>query len=98
MARRVDITDRLNFEENPVLVVRGEELEVNQDAPTMLKVMGMMGNGDAGAAEVLKAYELIFPEESRKKIEKMKVGFGDLLILVEAAVELIAGGNKGARE
>ncbi|MDO4327129.1 MAG: hypothetical protein Q4E24_14035 [bacterium] len=98
MARRLDITDRLSFEENPILVVRGEELEVNQDAPTMLKVMGMMGSGEVGPEKVLEAYSLIFPEESQKKIEKMKPNFQDLMVLVEAAVEMIVGGEKNARE
>ena len=42
MARKVDITDKLSFEGNPSLVIKGEVLEVNADAPTMLKVMGLM--------------------------------------------------------
>ena len=42
MARKVDITDKLSFEENPSLVIKGEVLEVNADAPTMLKVMGCL--------------------------------------------------------
>ena len=40
MARKVDITDKLTFDGNPFLVIKGKELEVNADAPTMLKVMG----------------------------------------------------------
>ena len=39
MARKIDITDKLTFDGNPVLVIKGKELEVNADAPTMLKVM-----------------------------------------------------------
>ncbi len=33
MSKVVDITDKLEFEENPKLVVKGKELEVNADAP-----------------------------------------------------------------
>ena len=46
MAKRVDITEKLSFDENPCLVIKGKELEVNTDAPTMLKVMGIMSNDD----------------------------------------------------
>ena len=42
MARKVDITDKLSFEGNPSLVIKGKALEVNADAPTMLKVMGQV--------------------------------------------------------
>lgn len=51
MARKVDITDKLSFEENPSLVIKGEVLEVNADALTMLKVMGLMS---ADAPEWMK--------------------------------------------
>ena len=42
MAKIVDITEKLSFEGNPRLKIKGRELEVNADAPTMLKVMGLM--------------------------------------------------------
>lgn len=48
MAKIVDITDKLSFDENPKLVIKGKELEVNADAPTMLKVMGLLRNDDPG--------------------------------------------------
>ena len=54
MAKVIDITDRLDFDENPVIKVRGVELEVNADAATMLKVMGLLSEKDApGIKEVL---------------------------------------------
>ena len=31
MAKTIDITDKLAFDENPKLVVKGKELEVNAD-------------------------------------------------------------------
>ena len=54
MARKVDITDKLCFEENPSLVIKGEVLEVNADAPTMLKVMGLMSADTPGMDEGLQ--------------------------------------------
>ncbi|MDY3230672.1 MAG: hypothetical protein SOX46_03715 [Clostridiaceae bacterium] len=91
MARKIDITDKLSFEENPSLIIKGKNIEVNADAPTMLKVMGLMSSDDPGAQEILEAYNMMFPEKSKKEIEKMKLGFKDLIIVVQEAVQLISG-------
>lgn len=91
MAKVVNITEKLTFEENPRLVIKGKELEVNADAPTMLKVMGLMGSTDPGIHEILETYDLMFPEKSKKEIEKLKLGFKDLIVVVQEAVQLIIG-------
>ena len=82
MAKKVDITEKLSFEGNPCLIVKGEELEVNSDAPTMLKVMGLMTE-DPGVNEMLNAYNLLFSEDSRKQ------NFNDLITIIQEAVGLI---------
>lgn len=89
MAKVIDITDKLTFDGNPSLVIKGKTLEVNADAPTMLKVMGLMGNGEPGPKEIVDMYEMMFPERSKKEIEKLKLNFSDLVTVVEAAVGLI---------
>ena len=76
MSKIVDITDKLQFEENPKLVIKDKELEVNADAATVLKIM---------------MYELIFSEADRKKIDKMKLQFSDFQTLVFSAISLITG-------
>lgn len=91
MTKKVDITEKLSFEGNPCLVIKGKEIEVNADAPTMLKVMGLMSNEDPGAQEILDVYDMMFPEEAKKKLEKMKLGFKDLIVVVQEAVQLITG-------
>lgn len=90
MAKVVDITDKLDFDGNPKLVIKGEELEVNGDAPTLLKVMGLLKK-DPDVTEVLDALNLILPDESRKKIEAMKLSFQDLMVVVQEAIALITG-------
>lgn len=94
MARVVDITDKLSFEESPKLTIKGKALEVNADAPTMLKVMGLMGNDEPGVNEILEVYDLMFPEKSKKEIEKLKLGFRDLIVVVQEAVGLIVGEDR----
>ena len=71
MAKKiVDITEKLNFDENPVLKVKDVTIEVNSDAATVLKIMGLFSKGTS-AKEVLAVYELIFNEKDRKKIDKL---------------------------
>lgn len=91
MARVKDITDKLSFDVNPCLVIKGKKLEVNADAPTMLKIMGLVNGEGIGVGNMDKAYELVFPEKSRKEIEKMKLSVNDWMVVVEEAMNLILG-------
>ena len=79
MARKVDITDKLTFDGNPILVIKGKELEVNADAPTVLRIMNLAAD-DPGPKEVAAIYNLIFPDKDRKEIE-----------IIKAAISLVTG-------
>lgn len=98
MAKIVDITDKLDFDAKPRLVIKGTELEVNDDAPTVLKVMGLMSDGDPGLREIEEAYELIFPEESRSKINSIGLKFSAFMTLIREAINLITGDEEGNGE
>ena len=56
MAKVVDITDKLSFDENPKIKIKGVEYEVNADARTMLEIMGLFSSKDQTGAAV-EAYE-----------------------------------------
>lgn len=91
MAKKIDITEKLTFDGNPSLVIKGKAIEVNADAPTMLKVMNLMSSQDPGSQEILDAYDMMFPEKSKKELEKFKLNFQDLIVVVHEAVQLISG-------
>ena len=95
MGKVVDITEKLTFDENPKLRIRGKELEVRADAPTVLKAMSLMDSDSQNVKEVIKAYELIFPEESRREIDNMKLSFRDLMVVIQEAIKLIIGDTSG---
>lgn len=97
MGKKVDITDKLSFEGNPVLILKGRELEVNADAPTMLKVMALMDAEDPGAQEIVDAYDMIFPQASKDiMIKDLKLNFKDLVVVVQEAIKLISGTEDNA--
>lgn len=94
MSKVLDITDKLSFDENPKLVIKGKELEVNADASTILKIMGITGDGtNVTAKDVCDMYELLFNEDARKEIDELKIPFKGFQTLVMEAVNLVTGGD-----
>ena len=94
MSRVVDITEKLNYEENPRIRVKDKEIEVNTDAATMLRIMGILSDKEeTGPKEVIEMYELMFAEKERQKIEKLKLNFSDFTTLVYTAIGLVTGEN-----
>ena len=94
MAKVVDITEKLSFDENPKIKIRDVEIEVNTDAEAMLKLMGTLTTKTEGES-TLEAYELLFNEEDREKISKMKLPFKDFKVLIEESINLVTGEEKG---
>lgn len=92
MAKVVDITDKLSFEENPKLKIKDVEVTVNADAETMLRIMGSFGNKTELQAS-LEAYELMFSEKDRRQIAKTKLSAKDLMTLIQEAMSLVMGGD-----
>lgn len=98
MAKIVDITDKLSFDENPVLLVKGEKIEVQADAENMLKIMGLFRNGKSETEASAEAANLIFNERDRKKIAKMKIPIKDYMILIQEAMNLAMGEDDASGE
>ena len=94
MAKVVDITEKLSFDENPKIKIMDTELEVNADAESMLMLMGALTTMSEGEA-TLEAYNLLFNEADRKKIGEMKLQFKDFKVLIEDAINLVTGEDEG---
>ena len=89
---RYDLTEKLKFGEDPVLVIRGEEMTIRSDAETVLRLMDVLRTkGEAaGAAEAL---ELLMSEKDRKKLSGLHLKLDDYIETVKAAVQLALGGD-----
>lgn len=99
MARVIDITSKLGFEENPKLKIKDEELEVNTDAESVLKIMGYMGAGENITPEDIEdVFRVAFTPESYKKLKKMKLNFSDYQKVFEIAVDVITGTDEEEEE
>lgn len=92
--RKLDITDKLSFDKNPVLVISGQEIEVSADTKSILQLMALTKESfGADPDKIEKAYELLFPEASRKKIEKLHLNFEDFSTVVRSAIDLVSGSD-----
>lgn len=92
MAKIINITDKLDFSGKPKIIVKDTELTVNDDAETMLKIMGILGEYDEpGPKEVIEMYELAFDKENREKIKELALNAKSFTTLVFTAIHLISG-------
>lgn len=97
MSKIIDITDKLNFEEKPIFKIKDIEIEVNNDAVTMLKVVAIFENEDGKmkTSDILNVYNLLFDDENQKKIESLKLSLKDFTTFVmETAQNLINDGEE----
>lgn len=90
MAKIIDITEKLNFEAKPKLKVKDVEIEVNDSAVTMLKILPKLSEG-ATPATLNSLCENLFSEHDREKIEALSLNFTDFSTLVMEAVQLVTG-------
>lgn len=99
MAKVVNITEKLSFDENPRLVVQDQEFEVNADAETVIKVMGVLAEENQLQA-MNKAMRLMFKPEDIEKIcaiqhKGQKLTAKGLMTIIEEAMSLVMGEDAG---
>lgn len=95
MARVINITDKLEFENNPIMEIGTLEVEVHADAETMLKLMGTFAEKSELEA-VGEAMNLIFDEEDVRAICNLKrngrkLSAQSLMVIVQEAMKLVMG-------
>ena len=89
---RYDLTERLKFGEDPVLVVKDAELTVRSDAETVLRLMDVLRTkGEAAGA--MEALDLLLSEKDRKKLSALHLKLDDYIETVKAAVQLALGSD-----
>ena len=93
----IDITEKLDFETNPMIKIKNVEIEINTDATTMLKIMGQFQNKTEVEAS-LAAADLLFGKEGMGKIQKLNLQMKDFMKVIEAAMDVAMGNEEPAGE
>ena len=99
MTKRINITDKLCFEENPVMELETLDVEVRADAETMLRLMGVFTEKTELEA-VGEALNLIFSPQDVEAICNLerngkKLSAKSLMTIVQAAMSLVMGDEQG---
>lgn len=100
MSKIIDITNKLNFEEKPIIKVKDVEIEANNDATTMLKVVALFGEDEktTSAKNILAIYELLFDIKNRRKVESLKLTMGDFINFVMETAQIIINNGEAPDE
>lgn len=99
MTKRINITDKLCFEENPVMEIETLDVEVKADAETMLRLMGAFAEKTELEA-VGEALNLVFSPQDVEAICNLerngkKLSAKSLMTIVQAAMSLVMGDEQG---
>lgn len=94
MPKIVDITEKLSFDQNPVLKIKDIEIEVNSDAKTILEIMGNFKT-KAEVEASLDSVDKLFSREDQEKLDGLKLQFSDFMAVISAAMELVMGDTQG---
>nr|DAI89261.1 MAG TPA: hypothetical protein [Caudoviricetes sp.] len=97
MSKVVNITDKLNFEENPALQIGDMTVEVHADAETVLRLMGTLkGKDDVDINAVTEMMKLLFDPEAAQQLCAMerdgkKLSARSLMVIVQEGMNLVIG-------
>lgn len=99
MTKRINITDKLCFEENPVMEIETLDVEVKADAETMIRLMGVFAEKTELEA-VGEALNLVFSPQDVEAICNLerngkKLSAKSLMTIVQAAMSLVMGDEQG---
>lgn len=95
MAKIVDITEKLHFEQKPQIKIKGDTLTVNNEAVTVLEIMPLFEKEGTSSEELLRTCKLLFGEEDFEKIKALNLNFSDFTTLIRTALNLVAGDTRG---
>lgn len=91
MAKMIDITEKLNFEQKPQIKIKDDFLTVNDEATVMLEIMPIIEKDSSSSADIYRVCKMLFSDEDFKKIEKLHLNFKDFTTLVKTAITLVTG-------
>ena len=97
MSKVVNITDKLNFEENPALQIGDMTVEVHADAETVLRLMGTFhGKDEVDINTVTEMMGLLFDPEAVQQLCAMerdgkKLSARSLMVIVQEGMNLVIG-------
>lgn len=91
--RTLDITNKLNFEESPVLTFKGKSFTLDDSAPAVLKIMELVGDSPT-MVDMVEAGKVLFGDRYSEMLA-LCGNFRNFTKVIEAAMDLITGEDVG---
>lgn len=89
---KYNLTDKLKFDEDPIIVIRDQEIKICSDAEVVLQLLDIMEN-ESEVAGMMKAKELLFSKEDQKKIKSLRLKAADYNTFLRTAIDLAIGAD-----
>lgn len=89
------LTDKLSFEDNPQIELKGKTITVKAEAETALKLFDILEN-EGEVKATMKAFDLLFSEKDKKYIDSLKLKMNDFQKLLNVAMDLCIGADPDA--
>ena len=86
------LTDKLTFEENPQIEIKGKTITVKAEAETALKLFDLLER-EGEMKATLKAANLLFSEKDKKYIDSLQLSMSDYALLLRTAMDLCVGND-----
>ncbi len=93
MGRKIDITEKLKFEEKPQLTIKDVTVTINDEAETILKIIPLAETGSA--SDIAKVLPMLLSEDDMKKIRALKLSFDDYFVFTREAISLVTENVSG---
>lgn len=87
----IDITEKLKFDEDPVVVVKGVKLTVNSEAVNVLNLLALSKEMEADPSKIDEAVKLLFADKDLKKLKDLKLKIKDFMVLVREGMKVAMG-------
>lgn len=96
MAKVVDLTEKLQFDEKPEIHIGKTVLQVNDDAESVLKLMGLTMDSEVSEMEMIQqGLDLLFPKADLKKLNSLHLNFSSYTEVFKTAMALATGEDEG---
>lgn len=92
MAKVIDLTEKLQFDEHPEIRIGKVTLKVNDDAESILKLMALTMDSEVSEMEMIqKGLELLFSKTDLKKLNSLHLNFTNYTDVFKTAMALATG-------
>ena len=94
---KYNLTEKMKFDQDPVITIKDIEISVKSDAETVLELLDVIENKGEMAA-MSQCMDLLFSPADQKKIRKLGLKMDDFVLLVQTATALAVGEDPDGEE